>query len=158
MVTLAQILAYLYQGATAIRDYTVSNVGSGQFISRWDEVVLGPQPSQATIDATATNPAFLSWLESHGGNPTLTLRRVSKDIINLVQAEEVSLRAVAGVATDEINLLRGWIVSFKAAVAASTTLADLKTRVAALPNMPDRTLAQFRTAVSGKIDSGAVDT
>lgn len=158
MVTLAQILAYLYQSARPIIDYSVADTGSGQFISYWNAAVLGQQPSQATIDATATDPAFLTWLESHGGDATLTYRRVAKGVINLVEAEKATLRAVAAVATDEINLLRGWIVSFKTQVAASASLADLKTRVASLPNMPDRTLVQFRNAVGAKIDSGAVDT
>jgi hypothetical protein len=54
---------------------------------------------------------------------------------------------------DEVNNLRGWIVSFKAATAASSSLADLKTRVAALPNMPDRTTNQLVTALSTTLDS-----
>lgn len=66
-------------------------------------------------------------------------------------------RATAGVLVDEINSLRQWITSFKAAVAAATTFADLKTRVAALANTPDRTLAQAKTAIQGKATSGAAD-
>ena len=66
-------------------------------------------------------------------------------------------RAAALALLDEINALRGWITSLKSAVAAATTLADMKTRVAALASMPDRTAAQVRTAITGKIDSGAAD-
>ena len=66
-------------------------------------------------------------------------------------------RAVASVLVDEINALRDWITSFKAATAAATTLADFKTRVAALADLPDRTLTQARTAISGKINGGTVD-
>lgn len=67
-------------------------------------------------------------------------------------------RAVLLVLLDEVNVLRQWITSFKAAVAAAATLADLKTRVSALPAMPDRTSAQARAAVAAKIDSGAADS
>lgn len=67
------------------------------------------------------------------------------------------LRAEAAVLVDEINALRQWVTSFKAAVAASSTLADMKTRVAALNNLPDRTLAQAKTAIKAAIAAGTVD-
>lgn len=60
-------------------------------------------------------------------------------------------KAAALVTMDEINILRQWDQSFKAAVAASTSLADLKTRVAALPAMPDRTATQIVNAVTAKL-------
>jgi hypothetical protein len=65
-------------------------------------------------------------------------------------------RSIAKLIIDEINDLRQWLVSFKAAVAAATTLADLKTRVAALPNMPDRTMSQAKSAYKALIDSGVL--
>ena len=66
-------------------------------------------------------------------------------------------RAVVLITMDEINNLRQWVMSFKAAVAAATTLADLKTRVAALSDTPDRTTAQLKTAVENKINAGTAD-
>lgn len=66
-------------------------------------------------------------------------------------------RGIALATMDEINSLRQWITSFKAAVAAATTLADLKTRVAALGNLPDRTPSQVKSAVVAKIDDGSAD-
>ena len=64
---------------------------------------------------------------------------------------ERRMKAVVLVLVDEINLLRGWITGFKAAVAASTSLADLKTRVAATAAMPDRTREQAKTAIANKV-------
>lgn len=61
--------------------------------------------------------------------------------------------AIVLLTMDEINNLRGWIVSFKAATAAASSLADLKTRVAALPNMPNRTTNQLVNALSAKLDA-----
>jgi hypothetical protein len=61
--------------------------------------------------------------------------------------------AIVLLTMDEVNNLRGWIVSFKAATAAASSLADLKTRVAALPNMPDRTTNQLVTELSAKLDA-----
>jgi len=66
-------------------------------------------------------------------------------------------RAIVSLLIDELNASRGWIMAFKAAVAAATTLADLKTRVAALSNLPDRTLTQAKAAFAAKIDGGTVD-
>lgn len=67
------------------------------------------------------------------------------------------MRAEAAVLVDEINVVREWVVSFKAAVAASTSLANMQTRVAALPDLPDRTLAQAKTAIQTKITNGVAD-
>jgi hypothetical protein len=65
-------------------------------------------------------------------------------------------RIVKGLALtmlDEINLCRGWLAQYKAAVAAAGTLAALKTSVAALPDMPTRTAAQLKAAVLAKARS-----
>jgi hypothetical protein len=67
------------------------------------------------------------------------------------------LRAEALVLIDDINLLRGWITSFKLAVSLSTSLADLKTRVAALDPMPDRTAVQAKNAIVAKAGNTAAD-
>jgi hypothetical protein len=67
------------------------------------------------------------------------------------------LRAVVALTVDELNDLRSWVTAFKAATAAATSLADLKTRVANLPNMPARTLQQARTAIVNKVEAGQVD-
>lgn len=66
-------------------------------------------------------------------------------------------RAVTLAALDEINSLRAWLVSFKAAVAASSTLANLKTQVAALPGMPVRTNQQLRTVITTAINNGSAE-
>jgi len=75
-------------------------------------------------------------------------------LINLLDSYPRAYRAVSALVVDEINVLREWTVSFKAQVALATTLADLKTRVATLPNLPDRTLAQAKSAFISKVNSG----
>ena len=49
--------------------------------------------------------------------------------------------------------LREWITQFKAAGAASTNFANLQSRIAALPNMPNRTTAQLISAVKGRLQT-----
>ena len=68
------------------------------------------------------------------------------------------LRAAALVLLDEANNLRQWLAAFKTQVAAATNLANLQTRVAALPAMPDRTAVQMRNAILGKISDGSADS
>lgn len=63
------------------------------------------------------------------------------------------ITTLALVLLDETNDTRAWIESFKTAVAASTSLANMQTRVAALPAMPSRTKAQLKTAVVNKYNS-----
>jgi len=52
----------------------------------------------------------------------------------------------------EINVYRQWLTDFKAAVAASTSLANFQSRVAAMDDMPQRTLSQMRTAIENRIN------
>lgn len=65
-----------------------------------------------------------------------------------------AFRAVAAIMVDEINALRDWITAFKVATNAATSLADFKTRVAALPDLPDRTLAQAKSEFITKVQQG----
>lgn len=76
----------------------------------------------------------------------------ANSFMSVLDANSRAYRAVASIMVDEINALRDWVTSFKAAVAAATSLADLKTRVAALNDLPDRTLAQAKTAFINKIN------
>lgn len=63
-------------------------------------------------------------------------------------------RAIALTVLHDVDTpLREWITQFKAAVAASTSLANLQTRVAALPNMPNRTVPQLIAAVKGRLQT-----
>lgn len=73
--------------------------------------------------------------------------------INKTDSNAKALRAIAAVLVDEINSVREWITSFKAQVALASSLADLKTRVAGLPDMPDRTLAQAKNAYITKVNN-----
>ena len=84
-------------------------------------------------------------------------RQAAKDYKTGFENKGLYLRAVADVIKDELNILRGWLVDFKAEVAASTSLADLQTRVATLPDLPDRSLSQIKGATDSRIDSGDVD-
>jgi hypothetical protein len=71
--------------------------------------------------------------------------------LNDIEQLGAAVVALALLSLDEINVLRQWIVSFTAATAAASSLANLQARVAALPNVPDRTRAQLLAAVRAKL-------
>jgi hypothetical protein len=59
--------------------------------------------------------------------------------------------AFADILKDEFNILRQWQMDFKAAVDAAGNLANLKNNIAALPDLPERNLAQLKTAIQNRI-------
>lgn len=112
-------------------------------ISYWPPS-LGPQPSQATLDAVTQEQVDAARLAK--------LRALAKQFQDDQQAQNVALRVTVKLLVDELNVLSQWLTSFKSETAAATSLADLKTRVATLPNTPDRTYAQAKTAINNLID------
>ncbi len=130
--------------------------GISGVVSPWNPATVTVQPSNLQASAQSVINAFDG---SQGAYDTwvATISSAQKEavtFINKVDANAKAFRAIAALAIDEINTLREWIVSFQAAVAAATSLANLQTRVAALPNLPDRTLAQAKTAFINKVNSG----
>jgi len=89
---------------------------------------------------------------------TANTRTNAKNVFEGFSSDPLYERAKIEILIREINLLRKWTRDFKTETAASTSLADFKTRVATLPTLADRTLAQFKTNVKNEIDSGNVDT
>lgn len=86
-----------------------------------------------------------------------TVRAGAKALLNGFFSDPILQRAFADVVKDEGNIWRSWLTSFKAEVSSSTNLANFQSRVATLPNTPQRTLSQLKTAIEGKIDNGDVD-
>jgi hypothetical protein len=59
-------------------------------------------------------------------------------------------KGVAFCTMDQLNLLRAWITDYKAAVSNSTSLANMQTRVAALPSFAPITTNGLKTAVRAR--------
>lgn len=144
IVNVPRLYATIIAGGVAIVSVNSAGVvapttlqGAAQpFIDTFDDSPAAQAAAQNLQDRT-TGSANL------GGADTTPLYKV--------------LRAEAAVLVDENNVLREWLMAFQVQVAASTTLADLKTRVATLSALPDRTLAQAKTAIQAKITNGLVD-
>ena len=72
-------------------------------------------------------------------------------IHDLTSADSRALRSIVLLLVDELNSLRTQWRDFQTAVASSSNLAALKTEVAAMPTLNDRTYQQARTAIGNKI-------
>lgn len=127
------------------------------------ECCLGPDEAGAvtvvtTVALSANQLATVQTIvDLHPASVLPRLRLSASNLFSKQSDQQLLLRSVALVACDEINLLRSWVSQFKAAVAASTSLADLKARVANLPDLPQRTPAQAKAAVVQKNTTGEAD-
>lgn len=87
-------------------------------------------------------------------------RAGAKAVYDALGLEGKVLRALVLALVGELNTVRQRLVAQDTAVSQATSLADLKTRWAAVVTahpMPDRTGAQARTALRNRLDSGAAD-
>jgi hypothetical protein len=110
-----------------------------------------PVPAEATMEA--------KWAELVAAEPTpqAALRARAKALFDGTSEGGVKDRAIAWLLVNQLNTLRSWDMSFKAAVAASVSLADLKARVALLPDLAQITLSAARQAYRDLLDGGSAD-
>ncbi len=152
MPTAIQLTDRLYD---SLQNAGISVDGISGVISPWNPATVSVQPSNLQAAAQATINAFDgSQAAQDAWNLIPQDQKGAVRLINLLDAYARSYRATAALTVDEINTLREWIVSFQAAVAAASSLANLQSRVAALPNLPDRTLVQAKNAFIAKVNSG----
>ncbi len=152
MPTPIQLTDRLY---SELQNASVSVDGISGVVSPYNPATVSVQPSNLQASAQATINAFDgSQAAQDAWNAIPSAQKQAVLLINLLDANARAYRAIAALAIDEINTLREWIVSFQAAVAAASSLANLQTRVAALPSLPDRTLAQAKAAFINKVNSG----
>ena len=144
-------------GYEPLTDFECAKVAGEVVINTWSHVDTQPTEQQITdwsTDAAAlpSGQLFSAWLAEHGGDVIATAKRIAKELQDSDEETARIIRAVVKLTVDEINTLRQWITDFKVEVAAANSLASLKTGVAGLPNVPDRTYDQARTSVTNIID------
>lgn len=130
----------------------------------------GPTGWMLDPDVSAVFPAVPSryWVvPAHPGTDAITeMTQGQKDAVDAAALEvsrdfsadslddlEDLLRAYAQVANDESNLHAQRITAILDAIDGAANLAQVKTAIAAIPDVPDRTLAQTKTAVRAKLGS-----
>lgn len=86
-------------------------------------------------------------------------RTSAVDLLSAFQYGELMvLRAVMLVILDELNLHATKINAILTAIDNGSTLAQVKTNIAAIADYPARTAGQLRTAVEGKLTAGDADS
>jgi hypothetical protein len=108
-------------------------------------------------NASAAEIANFAVAEAEDEN--LINRELGKLMINaLTQAQSKLVRCLVDVIVDELNIHTGSWNIFRAEVAASSSMADLKSRIANnTSDRPVRTLGEVKTAILNRIDSGVND-
>ena len=138
---LGEAVRLLFPSAAPGVNYSVQSDGAAPFIARWG--LPNPQPTEAEIEAAVLLiPAAV----------LAAKQQAAKDALDGDSLNGRQLRALITLLVSELNLLRSWIMAFKAATAAAASLADLKTRVAALADTADRTKPQVITAIKAAVD------
>lgn len=123
-------------------------------------ISFAPEATQQQRDAANAALAAFDWSQQAHDTWVFTKFRARAQAALDQQQQEINglIRALALVVLDENNILRTWLRDFKTEVAASASLADLKTRVATLPTTSDRTAIQLRNAIKAQISGGKVDS
>lgn len=132
-------LAVYRTGASSVLVYFAGEL-SNDLISDVDDVILAHVPNVVS--------------------KITKIRSQARRVTSLLSSEYVVDRAITLTTIDEVNILRAWVTALKAEIVAASTLADLKNRVSTspnLPNLPNRTAQQAKTAIENKIDSGGAD-
>lgn len=117
---------------------------------RYLKKLSGEPVEMSSAEKVAVDDALAAEIEAD-------LRANSKSQFDGNNQTALGLRCLAKVVLDEINTARKWTRDFKTEVAAATNLANLQSRVATLPTLNDRTLAQAKTAIAGCVDNLEAD-
>jgi hypothetical protein len=135
-------VAFLNPGVSFLRDVILQDDGEGPYVKAWN-LPGSPPTDQEVADALLLIPA-----SQIAANKVLA-KAILDDSIPIGR----DLRAIILLMVDELNLIRAWITSLKAANATATSYGTLKTGIAALNNMPARTNSQVKTAVKDAVDA-----
>lgn len=105
----------------------------------------------ANWDAVGAGPVEMSAGEKTTADATILSAARDAAVAAEVDAVERVLRAVVLVIRDELNLHADKINSILTAIDNNTTLATIRTAIAAIADYPQRTVQQLRDAVRNKL-------
>lgn len=107
------------------------------------------QDAQEAADAQAAAAAYVAATNAaaiQAASNAVLWADIQADLGQAIAIE----KGVAFCTMDQLNLIRAWVVDFKAAVSNSTSLANLQTRVAVLPTFAPITTNGLKTAVRAR--------
>lgn len=118
-----------------------------------------PTATPAQVATAQAAVAAFDWSDAAESAWWLTKRRSAAEAVldGHDDLRQGALRALALLVLDEVNRHATKWNDYKTQVASATSLADLKTRVAAMSDLPVYTAAQLVAAIKAKIAAGAAD-
>lgn len=99
----------------------------------------------------ATQPEIDGFPAAEAADEALMDRDRARDLFQNHPNWRKLLTAFSDIIKDEFNIVRTWTRDFKTEAAAATSLADFQSRIAGLPDLNDRTLAQLKTAMLNRM-------
>lgn len=152
------IASSLHAALSAVCPIIGVSIGNRADKGTWSYTVAEGATTQQIADAASVFAAFDAGQAAEDARRLAALRAEAKAYIaSSKDAQAKKDRCTIAILLDEINDLRGWIRSCKTAARDATNFADFKTRVAALDNMPARTMTQARAKYEAMVDSGKQD-
>jgi hypothetical protein len=150
MVSLPSSIQYLHPSAIQLVDYQIIDNGTGPTIELWNTAKLGPQPTAEQLAAVTQAQVDAARLTRQ--------RNAAKDALaSNEQQSNALIRAVVLLMLDEFNAHSAKTNAILDAIDGATSLANLKTAVSAIANLPIRTNQQLRIAIENKLDAGDAD-
>lgn len=148
MVALRAKLEVLFPAADPLGDWGIASKDGVEFICRWNNA-LGAQPTQEQLDAITDTDIINARQQK--------LYVAAKALLTADDSVSKKEKAVLLVILDTFNRQSKQFRDLMAAIANATSLADLKTRAAAITTEPARTISDMKTAIGNKIDAGNAD-
>lgn len=156
----ASILQFL--GFADSVDFSVGADSDGVVsIEVWSSVQ--PQPTEQEIidagnDLTLVNgQTFSTWLAEHGGDTDLTRRRLAKELIDKVNANEQVIRALAIAVNARTNQIALRVNQILDAIDSANNLAQMQSNIGAIADLPEIQKTALKTIILGYITSGETD-
>jgi hypothetical protein len=129
-------------------DFVAYQDASGTHLTALNGYVL---PSEAAINAVDMSASAVA------ARVTAAARQSAKDALIQDAPLDKLIKAVLFAIEDETNLHATRFNTLLTAIDNATTLANLKTAVLAINDLPIRTRTQIKTAVENKLDAGLAD-
>lgn len=114
--------------------------------------VAGVSPLYWKWDAVAERPIPMTQAERDAVDAAILTARRDSAVAQLADVENV-MRALLQIVMDEFNLHSGRVNALLTAIDNGASLAAIKTAVAAISDIPTRTLTELRTAIRNKLGS-----
>ena len=127
----------------------------GKFLE-WD-VTFGPQPTEQEIIDAGNSPGYAVWYAEHGGDADLTRRRIAKELMDKVDAQEQALRAVVLAVNARTNQIANRLNQVLDAIDSANNLAQMQTNIGAIADLPTIPKTELRTTIFSYVTSGESD-